>query len=342
MTHDLWTPSTCFGEAIVPHSESKSPASWRVQFPNSIVLYRPDLDFYLQASHSVLLNSPYDSMFRYLINRTPIYCLSEGKKGHHGHPVTVVWTFHSIMCPVLALADPRLCSAPASNPCQLSSWSSIRNRSVWYSHAALLYTPFDFRVGVYRPLIRFPGTIDPHSRLSFDHGKIEVRRHSSKSHQTSRIKCSYPLVPFSTMAILNKLALPIVQLFFLPLVASQCSSSMPIHLCCLDVEPYSSNSYVWENICGFPGVNDTSVLVAGDCSMIPWWVQNLWRMIHFSATHKTRLALFKVYMTPAASHLSVRSLNVGSKVCATHDSSLACPESTDGLIGLNCTATRVT
>ncbi|VDB85571.1 unnamed protein product [Peniophora sp. CBMAI 1063] len=38
------------------------------------------------------------------------------------------------------------------------------------------------------------------------------------------------------------------------IAAAQCTTSQPTGLCCRSLAPFSSNSYVWTNICGITGV----------------------------------------------------------------------------------------
>lgn len=74
-------------------------------------------------------------------------------------------------------------------------------------------------------------------------------------------------------ANLNKLVLYTFLASFPSLIAGQCSSPQPIHLCCRSLAPYSSNSYVWEHICGYSGVTDPTVPVVGGCAnLVPWSV----------------------------------------------------------------------
>ncbi|KZV68798.1 hypothetical protein PENSPDRAFT_581884 [Peniophora sp. CONT] len=46
----------------------------------------------------------------------------------------------------------------------------------------------------------------------------------------------------------------ITLLAFAAAAAAQCTSSQPDGLCCRSLAPFSSNSYVWTNICGITGV----------------------------------------------------------------------------------------
>lgn len=58
---------------------------------------------------------------------------------------------------------------------------------------------------------------------------------------------------------------------FAGLVASQCPTDQPIALCCLSLNPFSDNEYVWEDVCGIT-VPDTSLLVAAACGGGLWSV----------------------------------------------------------------------
>ena len=68
-----------------------------------------------------------------------------------------------------------------------------------------------------------------------------------------------------------KFVLPAALLSLSSLAEGQCSSPRSIHLCCRSLQPYSNNQYVWENICGYPGVEDTTVPVAGGCANLEPW-----------------------------------------------------------------------
>ncbi|KAL4254910.1 hypothetical protein ABKN59_004301 [Abortiporus biennis] len=46
---------------------------------------------------------------------------------------------------------------------------------------------------------------------------------------------------------------------------AQCPIDRSLSLCCRSLENFSSNSYVWENICGFHDPVDPTTLVAGGC-----------------------------------------------------------------------------
>ncbi|TFY70090.1 hypothetical protein EVJ58_g10 [Rhodofomes roseus] len=54
---------------------------------------------------------------------------------------------------------------------------------------------------------------------------------------------------------------------FAAIAAAQtsCPSAMPISLCCITLEPFSDNAYVWENVCGVT-VPDTTILTASGCA----------------------------------------------------------------------------
>ncbi|KAI0733927.1 hypothetical protein C8Q72DRAFT_792148 [Fomitopsis betulina] len=45
---------------------------------------------------------------------------------------------------------------------------------------------------------------------------------------------------------------------------ASCPSTMPLSLCCLSLNPFYENEYVWENVCGVT-VPDTSLLTAAGC-----------------------------------------------------------------------------
>ncbi|CAL1696875.1 unnamed protein product [Somion occarium] len=87
------------------------------------------------------------------------------------------------------------------------------------------------------------------------------------------------------------------------LAVSQCVDPRPHHLCCRSLSPYRDNQIVWEGVCGFPGIDNTSVLVGGACSDIPCVFDGLY------------------------------------DVCCWDF--LPCPASPDGTTGLNCTGHRV-
>ena len=51
---------------------------------------------------------------------------------------------------------------------------------------------------------------------------------------------------------------------------AQCTPTQPTGLCCRSLAPFSSNSYVWTNICGITGVPpDTPT--ASFCDTITAW-----------------------------------------------------------------------
>lgn len=53
---------------------------------------------------------------------------------------------------------------------------------------------------------------------------------------------------------------------------ASCPSTMPLSLCCLSLNPFYENEYVWENVCGVT-VPDTSLLTAAGCEAnVSWWV----------------------------------------------------------------------
>ncbi|KAJ3483821.1 hypothetical protein NLI96_g6058 [Meripilus lineatus] len=87
------------------------------------------------------------------------------------------------------------------------------------------------------------------------------------------------------------------------LVAATCAAPRPLQYCCRSLQPYYKNKYVWENICGYSGVADQNVPVAGGCAKLePCNIYGLYN------------------------------------VCC--ESLIPCPSSTDGVIGLNCTGTQ--
>ncbi|KAI0034648.1 hypothetical protein K488DRAFT_45047 [Vararia minispora EC-137] len=62
----------------------------------------------------------------------------------------------------------------------------------------------------------------------------------------------------------------IVLSIFLALAAAQtternCPAEYPIGLCCISLEPFSANSYVWESVCGFTPPADLSTPTASFC-----------------------------------------------------------------------------
>ncbi|KZT67667.1 hypothetical protein DAEQUDRAFT_728906 [Daedalea quercina L-15889] len=57
-----------------------------------------------------------------------------------------------------------------------------------------------------------------------------------------------------------------VLLALTTIVSASCPSAMPLSLCCLTLEPFSANEYVWENECGAT-VPDTSLLTASGCEV---------------------------------------------------------------------------
>ncbi|KAH7915408.1 hypothetical protein BJ138DRAFT_1142018 [Hygrophoropsis aurantiaca] len=58
--------------------------------------------------------------------------------------------------------------------------------------------------------------------------------------------------------------LPAITPQALIFVRADCPAASPISLCCTTLQPYSSNSYVWENICGFSA--DASTPIGSMCS----------------------------------------------------------------------------
>ena len=52
--------------------------------------------------------------------------------------------------------------------------------------------------------------------------------------------------------------------------SGSCPSAMPLSLCCLSLNPFYDNEYVWENICGVT-VPDTSLLTAAGCEADVSW-----------------------------------------------------------------------
>ena len=74
----------------------------------------------------------------------------------------------------------------------------------------------------------------------------------------------------TTMMQFSRTAISAILLFMASTAIGQCPTGKPLDLCCRAVGPYSGNSVIWERVCGFGGVNDTSVLVAGGCSRMTW------------------------------------------------------------------------
>lgn len=61
-------------------------------------------------------------------------------------------------------------------------------------------------------------------------------------------------------------------LAFTAFAQASCPSAMPLSLCCLSLNPFYDNEYVWENVCGVT-VPDTSLLTAAGCEAdVSWWV----------------------------------------------------------------------
>ncbi|KAI0269869.1 hypothetical protein BC834DRAFT_841617 [Gloeopeniophorella convolvens] len=53
-------------------------------------------------------------------------------------------------------------------------------------------------------------------------------------------------------------ALIATALYTAAVSAQSCPTAQPNHLCCRSLAPFSSNSYVWETICGITGVDPNS------------------------------------------------------------------------------------
>ena len=53
--------------------------------------------------------------------------------------------------------------------------------------------------------------------------------------------------------------------FLSPLAGAQCTSGT--RLCCAELQPFSDNAYVWENICGIQE-SDQSIPVGSGCEEI--------------------------------------------------------------------------
>ena len=65
--------------------------------------------------------------------------------------------------------------------------------------------------------------------------------------------------------------LPTLLIFAAAAKASgTCPSAMPLSLCCLSLNPFYDNEYVWENVCGVT-VPDTSLLTAAGCEANVSW-----------------------------------------------------------------------
>ncbi|PCH33207.1 hypothetical protein WOLCODRAFT_61862 [Wolfiporia cocos MD-104 SS10] len=95
-------------------------------------------------------------------------------------------------------------------------------------------------------------------------------------------------------------------LIFTGLVSASCSSPRELSLCCETLQPYSDNSYVWENECSFYTAVP-STLVASGCEVTSSWK---------SSTYEGMYAACCVEYMPGC-------------------------EPTDGAVGWNCTGSVV-